>query len=321
MISNFEKVKSNANIGNVLQQLGLTGIKSSGDEYRTDCPFTSHKSKNPFSINQTTGAWCCHACDQVFGSNIVNLVEKVKALSFQEAIDCVSEYNNATSTSFQPTSKVTSSTRIISTSEERKYTPEQVVDCWEKASSIGDDDTYFKYKKLTPPSDAKFGENPRGYASTLMPFKNIQGTFKGFVCLDVKNPRKHNFIVDDSIRFMLLGKLQQDGYFLIGEGIATIQTVWEATNKSMPAIAVGGWAQMLPVLQEITRAYPNLKPIVLLDLDKKDKTKEIQNINAKAICIIPKFQSDNQNLKDFNDLLSKENQVMEVIKEQVDLLY
>ncbi|MBI2345193.1 AAA family ATPase [Candidatus Dependentiae bacterium] len=320
MSSNFEEVKSKANIENVLSSgLGLINLKISGNEFKTDCPFEKHsKSKNPFSINQTTGAWTCFACDdEKNGPHIINLVEKAKRISFPEAIKYVEEYSNITTNSFQPTFKISQTTQ----KKESSYTPQDVITCWNNAINFSNDslikqDTYFKYKKLTPPNNAKFGQNPYNYKSTLMPFQDIHGNFKGFVCLYQSD--KYNFKIDDLIRFMLLGQLKNEGFYYIGEGIATVQTVWQATNQKIPAIAVGGWINMLPVLQEVTSTYSNLIPIVLLDLDKKNKITEIKNINSNAICISPQFKIDDPNLKDFNDLLSKEGQTMEVIEQQVE---
>lgn len=319
MSSNFEEVKSKANIKNVLHDGLELNTKESGNEFKTDCPFEKHsKSKNPFSINQTTGAWTCFACeDKKSGPHIINLVEKIKKFSFPEAIKYVEKYSNITTNSFQPTLKISKTTQ----KKEPSYSPQNVINSWNNAIYFSNDllkkeDTYFRYKKLTPPNNAKFGQNPYNHKSTLMPFQDIHGTFKGFICLSQSG--KYNFITDDSIKFMLLGQLKNDDCFYIGEGIATVQTVWEATNQIYPAIAVGGWHNMLPTLQEITSNYPNLTPIVLLDLDKKNKTTEIINVNSKAICISPRFKTTDQKLKDFNDLLSKEGHTMETIQEQVE---
>ena len=54
------------------------------------------------------------------------------------------------------------------TSQKKKYTPEDVEKAWDKAKEVGED-LYFSKKGLTPPPGVRFGKNPYGYDSVLVP--------------------------------------------------------------------------------------------------------------------------------------------------------
>lgn len=302
--TDFEAIKSNANVKAIILQVLGADFDTTNKELRTNCPFESHVQKKGFSINTLTGEWFCHSCGE--GGDIIKLVKKWNIkLTHKEAADFIQEQSGQHVHIYQ------------SVIQNPNYTPQQVLDCWANASQKGND-TYFFHRKLTPPSSARFGKNPKGFSSTLMPFQDIQGAFKGFVCLDANSKRKYNYIIDDSVKFMLLGELQNNGYLFVGEGIATVQTAWEAFDRKITTVAVGGWINIKPALSEIITAYPNYKLVILFDTDKSDKINEIQNLHPNAICLTPKFQSNNMDLKDYNDIISKENLSLIDVRTQIE---
>lgn len=301
----FSVIKSQANFESIiLQALDSKTTRHNGDEIRANCPFKLHDKKNSFSANIAKKVWNCFSCGE--GGDIIEFIKKLNTEStHKKAAEIIQEqsgqYVNIAQTIIQAPS----------------YTPQQVIDCWANASLKGND-TYFIHRKLTPPSSARFGKNPKGFSSTLMPFQDIEGTFKGFVCLDANSKRKYNYIIDESVKFMLLGELQNNKYLLVGEGIATVQTVWEAFDRNIAGVAVGGFTNMIPVLNKLTETYPNYKFIILFDTDKSDKINEIRKLHPSAICLIPKFQSNNMDLKDYNDIISKENLSLTDVRTQIE---
>ncbi len=299
----FAVIKSQANFeAIILQALGNIPIRYNGDEIRANCPFKLHKKQNGFSANIAKSVWHCFSCEE--SGDLIKFIEKINKLSTKDAAGFIQEQSG-------------NSTIVHRPAQEKSYTDQDVIDTWNNASSQGND-TYFRHRNLTPPPNAQFGKNPKEFYSTLMPVQTINNEFKGFVCLNINSPCKYNyFIKDDTVKFMLLGDIQETGDLFIGEGIATVQTVWEAFDRKIPAIAVGSWINMIPVLHELTTTYPQLKLIILLDRDKKDKIESMRTSYPHAICLLPKFQSSKMNRKDFNDIISKEHQPLAVVHDQI----
>jgi len=297
----FAVIKSQANFESiVVQALESRTMRRNGNEIRANCPFRIHKKKNGFSANIAKEFWQCFSCEE--GGDLIKFIEKINQISTKDAAICIREQSGK-------------SNIIHQTPQEKSYTDQNVIDCWNNASSQGND-TYFLHRNLTPPPNARFGKNPKKFYSTLMPFQDIKGNFKGILSLTAKDKFNY-YIKSDEVKFMLLGELQETGNLFVGEGIATVQTAWEAFDRKISAVAVGSWVNMIPVLDELTIVYPQLKLIILLDLDKKDKVENIRTSYPNAICILPQFQSNKMNLKDFNDIISKEHQPLTEIYNQI----
>lgn len=297
----FATIKSQANFESiVVQTLDSRTMRRNGNEIRANCPFKMHEKPNGFSANIAKEFWQCFSCEE--GGDLIKFIEKINQLSIKDAAVFIKEQSG-------------NSVIVHQSTQETSYTDQEIIDTWNNASLQGND-TYFIHRSLTPPSSAKFGKNPKEFYSTMIPFQDIQGNFKGILSLKQKD--KFNYYIKGNVvKFMLLGELQETGDLFIGEGIATVQTAWEAFSRKIPAIAVGSWANMRPVLYEITTTYPKLKLIILLDLDKKDKIENIRASYPHAICLLPKFQSNKMNLKDFNDIISKEHLPLTAVYEQV----
>lgn len=311
-IENLEEIKFKLNAEQVIDFIQPGKKKKiKGDEIRTSCPV--HKGEDPnFSINIQTQAWNCHShgCK---GTNLIDLTAQSESISFIEAAESLAKQFGIP----------------IKYKDKAKedYTPEDVSRCWKEAKQQGKD-TYFSVKKLSPPPIAKFGKNPYGYYSTLIPMVNIEGKFKRFITLKT-GQKKYNYIYDDKeeAEFTPLGEIQQEGSFYIGEGIATVQTAWEATQRKIPAVSIGSWSNFLPVIRAIKTKYPNSKPIFLIDCDANENglnaaravAKEFPDVTFRKPSFDSYLNSGNEKPKDFNDIISKCNQSLDEVRRQLSI--
>jgi DNA primase len=82
---NFEVLRNEIKMEQVLEQLHFEQVSQSGDQLRGPCPV--HRSSNPgsrtFSVNVSTGRYYCHKCQSK--GNQLELWAAVHKLSIYEA--------------------------------------------------------------------------------------------------------------------------------------------------------------------------------------------------------------------------------------------
>jgi hypothetical protein len=211
----------------------------------------------------------------------------------------------------------------MASNQNTSYSLESIFTCWEEAKPQGND-TYFSKKKLQPPPIARFGKNPKGYQSTLIALKDIKGELK--CLLSLSSGGKFNF-GNPKGAFAQLGEIHPEGEFYAGEGIATVQTAWEATQKEIPAVSCGTWSNILPAVAAIKGKYPNAKPIILIDCDNGGNgmkaAQMVANAFPDATFRKPSFESlpnpENEELTDFNDIISKCGQPLDEVLRQLQI--
>lgn len=320
-IENLDEIKRKLDPEKVLDLLLQPGMKKkrSGKELRAPCPVHGGDGPENFSINLDTHAWCCHS-NQCKGTNLVDLYSQSMNVPFPDA---AVKLANQFGISIQYKDSKAADTG------NKKYTPEKVLKCWEEATPQGED-TYFNRKGLTPPPIVRFGKNPSGYYSTLLPMRDIDEKMKIVISLSKGGKFNYNADDDTSGAFARLGELIPDGEFYIGEGIATVQTAWEATQREIPAISAGSWINLKPALDAIKTKYTRSKPIVLIDCDGgQGGLKAAKKIAAKypeATFRKPSFESlpnpkkyPDEELKDFNDIISKCDCKLEEVERQLGI--
>lgn len=312
-IENLDEIKAKLNPEAVLDLLQPGKKKRSGQELRSPCPVHGGDGAENFSLNLDTHKWICHSkgCK---GTNLIDLYAQSKKMPINAAAaDLAVQFGIP----------------IIYREERnqnKSYTQEDVLRCWNEAKPQGND-TYFSRKKLSPPPIAKFGKNPAGYYSTLIPYKNIDGEIKLVLSLGEK---KFEYKVGDTKgTFALLGELNSESSFYVGEGIATVQTAWEATRKEIPAVSCRSWSNILPVVTAIKLKYHNSKPIILIDCDEGGKGLQAAQSVAKAFPDAtfrkPSFEGFHCNVDekpaDINDIISKCSQSLDEVGRQLQIEY
>jgi len=345
-IENLEEIKEKLDPESVLDliQPGKS-IKRHGKELRTCCPVHGGDGPENLSINLDTHTWYCHSkgCK---GTSLVDLYAQSKDKPFVDATKDLAErfgipieYKNGDrSTKRKTSTKANPGMESDNTRESplkpRKtiskpiYTLENVEKSWSVAKPQGVDN-YFSKKKLQPPPIARFGKNPSGYDSTLIPYKDIEGTLNAILSINAGGKFVYKISDDTKGSFALLGELHPESEFYIGEGIATVQTPWESTEREIPAVSCGSWSNILPCLTDIKTKYPKAKPIVLIDDDKDERglkaAKEIRKKIPDATFRKPSFEGmsnpENKELKDFNDIISKCDQPLSEVKKQLKIEY
>lgn len=296
-------------------------IKIRADEIRSCCPVHEGNGEENFAINLTTHNWICHS-NGCKGTNLIDLYAQVKRIKFNEA---VKEFAQKYVIKIK-----------YKKSESKEYTPEEIKNCWDNASIKKGDlekDSYFSKKKLFPPSIARFGKNPSGFPSILIPYTNIDGKLRIILSINKQENeyKKYEYKIDKTkeAAFALLGEFNPEGLCYVGEGIATVQTAWEANQKKIPAVSCRSWINIFPVITAIKEKYPNLKLVVLIDCDKGGKGLEAaKQVKAKfkdAIFRKPSFEKfqniSEEVLTDFNDIISKCGQPLDEVLRQLENEY
>jgi len=313
-IENLDEIKSKLDPESVINLLiPEKKKKRSGKELRTCCPVHGGDGIENFSINIDTHQWICHS-HQCKGVNLIDLYAQSKKIQFLEAAE---ELANRFGIQIEHRTGHTL---------DKKYTQADVLKSWNEATPQGKD-TYFTHKKILAPYIAKYGKNPNGYHSTLIPYKDIEGNISYILGISDKK-RIYKCREEISGSFAQIGELNSDSQFYIGEGIATVVTAWEASNKKIPAISAGSWSNMLAVVSAIKSKYSNSKPIVLIDCDDGENglkaAKIISEKFPEATYRNPNFDTlpiaDNtqkKDLKDFNDILSKCSLSLDEVRRQL----
>jgi replicative DNA helicase len=311
-IENLDEIKAKLNPEAVLELLQPGKKRHSGKELRSPCPVHGGDGAENFSLNVDTHNWICHS-NGCKGVNLVDLYAQSKKM----------QVNAAAAELAMQFGIPVKYKETMASNRNTSYSPESVLTCWDEAQPQGKD-TYFSKKRLQPPPIARFGSNPKGYQSTLIPYKDINGELK--CLLSLSSSGKFNFSNPNGA-FALLGEINPEGEFYIGEGIATVQTAWEATQREIPAFSCGTWRNILTVVTAIKGKYPNSKPIILIDCDNGGNglkaAQMVSNAFPDTICRKPYFKtfsnSVNEKLTDFNDIISKCSQSLDEVKRQLEI--
>jgi KaiC/GvpD/RAD55 family RecA-like ATPase len=311
-IENLDEIKAKLDPESVLELLQPGKKNRSGQELRSPCPVHGGDGEN-FCLNLNTHNWTCHS-EGCKGTNLVDLYAQCKKIP---------NVNTAAAELAEIFGIPIKYKGTIEGNQSTKYSPESVLTCWNEAKPQGND-AYFSRKKLAPPPIAKFGKNPAGYHSTLIPYKNTDGELKLILSL---GKGKYEFKAGEPKgTFALLGELNPNGSFYVGEGIATVQTAWEATQKEIPAVSCRSWSNILPVVAAIKAKYPNAKPIILIDCDAGGNGLKAAQLVAQAFpdatFRLPSFEqlqhSGDKKPTDFNDIISKCGQSFDEVRRQLE---
>lgn len=211
--------------------------------------------------------------------------------------------------------------KILAEEAQRKRHDEaakEALDIWESSSKIPLPErrhtTYLQMKGVKA-QIARYGANPQGYDSLIIPLWNIQGQLRSlqFISVSVDGTIYKSFLPGGEKKgcFSVIGDLSQVNSIFVAEGFATAATVHEAQEKTVViALDCGNLDPVISVLRE---KYNRHQIVIAADDDVDNPAnpgrKKAQEVAEKYRCTVvyPKFPNDfrlpnGKSGSDFNDI-------------------
>lgn len=197
--------------------------------------------------------------------------------------------------------------------EERNKVADQAENLWSRYETKPKSKDFLAYAtfKGIEPIGAKFGKNPSGFPSMVIPLKNIEGQIRSLQYISLGKDKKSykTFLRGGEKKgnFFTIGELIDGQPFYISEGYATGISVHVAQEQ--PVVIAFGAGDIDPVLENLRKKYPTNEITIAGDNDEtgiKKAEAAARKYNCKLV--FPEFPEDtklDQNgkpYKDFNDL-------------------
>jgi putative DNA primase/helicase len=189
---------------------------------------------------------------------------------------------------------------------------------WSNALKEASSDGYRAYLKLKniDPYTVRFGSNPNGYESIIIPLWNIDGKIRSlqFISVDQSSNTVFKTFLSGGQKkgcFFVLGNLRQADSFFVGEGFSTCASIHKADGR--PVVIAFDCGNLEPVIAALRMKYPTQEIIIAGDDDVEaevnmGRTKAEVAAHAHGCKVVfPKFPkdirlSDGKKPTDFNDL-------------------
>jgi putative DNA primase/helicase len=190
---------------------------------------------------------------------------------------------------------------------------------WEKSEINPQDKKCLAYanRKGIQPIGARFGNNPKGYPSMVIPLINNKEEIRSlqFISESDDGTVYKTFLSGGEKKgnFMILGTLEDRKKFIIAEGYSTACSCYEASGAA--TVVAFDCGNLPHVVRQLRGKYPNSEIIICGDddshrEDNPGKTAAIQTaIEFGCKVALPCFPQgcgdgqDHKNLTDFNDLV------------------
>lgn len=159
------------------------------------------------------------------------------------------------------------------------------------------------------PIGVRFGENPNGYPSIVIPLMNIDRELRTLQYISLDKPNNKPFKTfhpggEKKGNFFIIGEIIDGNPFYIAEGYATGVSVYMATEQ--PVVIAFDAGNIDPVLENLRKKYPINEITIAGDDDETGREKAYaaaKKYNCKVA--IPLFEQNGPEGKkytDFNDL-------------------
>lgn len=309
MIQNKEQIKAALDPIKVLVSIGYPGSKpkQSGREIRDYCPIHGGDNGQNLCINIDNKLVHCKTCG--FSGDIIKLYQTYKGIDFISAAKELADLAGI-EVEYIPAIKV-------DRNEFKKRTPQEVIDL----SSSAGNHPYLERKKVKGCDGLRFGEDEYGNYSIVIPLYDINGKLQAAQYVHEYGVGKYFRGSPNGAFFSTMPFKNGDKVYL-AEGIATALTIWDALSKKFPVISFGSAFNLVHVVKVLIRKYPNLKIVLCLDNDSP-AFREANEVKIYPQCSfrIPSFDGlDITNKpKDFNDLVSKCNQSLDIVCKQLEI--
>ncbi len=190
---------------------------------------------------------------------------------------------------------------------------------WEKSESTPPHDGYLAYatRKGIQPIGARFGNNPAGYPSLVIPLVNIEGEIRSLQFISVGDDETvyKTFLSGGEKKgnFMILGVLEDRKKIVVAEGYSTACSCYDA-SRTVTVVAFD-CGNLVHVVRQLREKCPHSEIIICGDDDSlrennPGKTAAIQAaIEFGCKVALPCFPQgcgegqNHKNLTDFNDLV------------------
>ncbi len=155
---------------------------------------------------------------------------------------------------------------------------------WQESVESTSEPQYLRYAvaKGIEPVDARFGINPNGYPSLILPLKNAAGQIRTlqFISMNNNGVSYKTFLSGGQKRgnFHILGSLDNDEPIMITEGYATGASVYQACKT--PVIIAFDAGNIKPVIEQLRRQFPARTITIAADADERgmDAAHEVRGL-------------------------------------------
>jgi P4 family phage/plasmid primase-like protien len=198
--------------------------------------------------------------------------------------------------------------------EAQNQSAESALQIWEGSSLEAESESYLQYatlKKITPYC-ARFGKNPHGLPSIILPLVNFEGIIRSlqFISVGEDGTVYKTFLEGGEKKgnYMLLGNIQDGKTIQVAEGYATACDCYKATGSAtVVAFDCGNLTEVVPKLRQ---RYSRSEIIICADDDahrpnNPGRTAALEVASQYGCKVaLPKFPDSHKesNLTDFNDL-------------------
>lgn len=191
---------------------------------------------------------------------------------------------------------------------------------WNESKHTQPIDAHSRYcvMKKIKPLGVRFGENPQGYPSIIIPVYNVKGYIRSLQFISVSNDGAvyKTFLTngEKSGNFFVFGTLVDGESISVAEGYSTAYTAFEAYEEARAVVVAFDCHNLNLVIANLRYAYPKSPIIICGDDDIGTQTNpgrakaEEAARNWQATAVFPKFlvgmQKDSLGkfYTDFNDL-------------------
>ena len=291
-------------------------LRDTSEGFRTFCPFCQRNKKNEktLTVNTVSNKFLCQKC--LAKGDAIGFIARLESVSNKEAADKLG--GQARESYKAPNSKPTQRPKPNTFAEKNSLEViEMVCKKWDEAhEDVGH--PYLKIKGTKPCPGLRYGLDMNGNDSIVVPFRNFYGKLNTLQYINNKG------------KYFITGAKQEDSFFSINnialakkvylaEGLATAITIWQALGKGIPVVSFGSVQRMKTVVCAIQEKRPDIEFVVCLDLGEAPikqarKIKHMKNISFRK----PDIKS---NGNDFNDMVSKDGQSIDVVSKQLEREY
>ena len=159
--------------------------------------------------------------------------------------------------------------------EEQDNAAKECQRIWKNAETSAPNESYSLYLDLKQVKNygARFGKNPQGYNSIIIPLCNASGEIRSlqYISVGQKTYKSFHKYGEKSGTFFILGEITNGIEFLVGEGYSTCSSAHEASEK--PTVVAFDCNNIPPVIKNLRELYPDSKITIIADNDRDTEDK------------------------------------------------